>query len=91
MQKHDYSDIINHKYRGSRRPDKMSNLDRAAQFSPFAALTGYDDAVEEMAKKNTAEQLELEKPVDMDSWDPGSEIREDWDREEFEKSNSLPG
>ena len=69
----------------------MSNLDRAAQFSPFAALTGYDDAVEEMAKKNTAEQLELEKPVDMDSWDPGSEIREDWDREEFEKSNSLPG
>ena len=29
---------------------QMSMLDRAAQFSPFAALTGYDDAVEETAR-----------------------------------------
>ena len=28
----------------------MSMHDRAAQFSPFAALTGYDDAVEETAR-----------------------------------------
>ena len=28
----------------------MSMYDRAAQFSPFAALTGYDDAVEETVR-----------------------------------------
>ena len=28
----------------------MSNYDRAAQFAPFAALTGYDDAVKETAR-----------------------------------------
>ncbi len=29
---------------------QMSMLDRAAQFSPFAALTGYDDSVKEAAR-----------------------------------------
>ena len=28
----------------------MSRLNRAAQFAPFAALTGYDDAIEEAAR-----------------------------------------
>ena len=28
----------------------MSMLDRAAQFSPFAALTGYDDAIQETGR-----------------------------------------
>ena len=28
----------------------MSMLDRAAQFSPFAALTGYEDAIEEAGR-----------------------------------------
>ena len=28
----------------------MSNYERAAQFSPFAALTGYDDAIVETAR-----------------------------------------
>ena len=36
----------------------MSAYDRAAQFSPFAALTGYDDAVEETARL-TDEKAEL--------------------------------
>lgn len=34
----------------SKTHPQMSMLDRAAQFSPFAALTGYDDAVEETAR-----------------------------------------
>lgn len=61
--KNDYSDIINYPYKGSRRPNKMSQQNRGAQFSPFAALTGFEDAVDETAVRNTAEQLELEKPI----------------------------
>ena len=36
----------------------MSMLNRAAQFSPFAALTGYDDAIEETARL-TDSRIEL--------------------------------
>ena len=32
----------------------MKLADRAAQFAPFAALTGYDTAVDEMAKEHQA-------------------------------------
>lgn len=44
-----YDDIINLSRPLSDRP-KMSRYDRAAQFSPFAALTGYEDAVDETAR-----------------------------------------
>ena len=37
----------------------MSMLDRAAQFSPFAALTGYGDAIDEAARVTEA-QIELD-------------------------------
>ena len=36
----------------------MSNADRAAQFLPFAALTGYDDAIRETARL-TDQRIEL--------------------------------
>ena len=41
---------------------RMSLHDRAAQFSPFAALTGYDDAVEETARLTDA-RLELSEDM----------------------------
>ena len=86
--KKDYSDIINYPYKGSKKANKMSALDRAAQFSPFAALTGYEDAVEDMARTNTEEQLELEKPVSMDNWEPGSKIIDsDWDPDSSPKED----
>ncbi len=44
-------------YRSKKRP-AMSNYDRAAQFSPFAALTGYEAAVAE-AGRLVDERLEL--------------------------------
>lgn len=46
----DYSDIIDLKYEKSFNHKHMSNHDRAAQFAPFAALTGYDDLVIETAR-----------------------------------------
>lgn len=45
-----YEDIINLPHHVSERHARMSMLDRAAQFSPFAALTGYDAAIEETAR-----------------------------------------
>ena len=41
---------------------RMSLHDRAAQFSPFAALTGYEDAVEETARL-TDTRLELSEDM----------------------------
>ena len=49
----DYSDIIDHPHYESKTRPHMSMYDRAAQFSPFAALTGYEESVEETAKEET--------------------------------------
>ena len=42
-----YEDIINMEHPTSKKHPRMSMYARAAQFSPFAALTGHDDAVKE--------------------------------------------
>ena len=45
-----YDDIIDLPHPTSERHPRMPMANRAAQFSPFAALTGYDDAVKETAR-----------------------------------------
>lgn len=45
-----YDDIIDLPHHVSDKRPQMSLHDRAAQFLPFAALTGYDDAVRESAR-----------------------------------------
>lgn len=45
-----YDDIINLPHYVSKKRPQMSREARAAQFAPFAALTGYGDAVEETAR-----------------------------------------
>ena len=44
-----YADIINLPHHVSRNHPQMSMADRAAQFSPFAALTGHDGIIAEAA------------------------------------------
>lgn len=58
--KNDYSDIIHLPHYVSKKRPQMSMSDRAAQFSPFAALTGYDAAVKETARL-TDRKIELDE------------------------------
>ncbi len=53
-----YDDIIHLKYCGSTSPKRLSMEARAAQFAPFAALTGHNSAIAETARL-TSEQVEL--------------------------------
>lgn len=56
---HPYEDIIHLPHPTSLTRPRMPLLDRAAQFSPFAALTGYDEAVKETARL-TQERMEID-------------------------------
>ena len=53
-----YDDIINLPHHVSATRPHMPMIDRAAQFMPFRALTGYEDAVRETARL-TDEKIEL--------------------------------
>ena len=57
---HEYDDIINLPHHVSARHPQMSMYDRAAQFSPFAALTGHDAAIKE-TERLTEERVELDE------------------------------
>lgn len=58
--KNNYDDIINLPHHVSSTRPQMSMIDRAAQFSPFAALTGYDAAIKETGRL-TDEKIELDE------------------------------
>lgn len=68
MNRKNYDDIIRLPCPTSRRHPRMPEADRAAQFAPFAALTGYDSAIDETARF-TSEKTEL-----------GEDMRENLDR-----------
>ena len=53
-----YDDIIKLSHHVSKKHPQMSMEERAAQFAPFAALVGYEDAVEETARITT-KRIEL--------------------------------
>lgn len=55
-----YDDIINMPHHVSTTRPRMSMIDRAAQFSPFAALSGYGEAVAETARL-TDRKIEIDE------------------------------
>ena len=57
-EEHKYDDIRMLVHHRSRVHPPMSLWDRAAQFSPFAALSGHEDAIRETARLTT-ERIEL--------------------------------
>ena len=62
MKNNSYEDIINLSHPVSKNHPQMPLRDRAAQFAPFAALTGHDAAIKETARL-TDERLELSEEV----------------------------
>lgn len=52
-----YEDIVNLPHHVSTKHPQMSQEKRAAQFAPFAALTGYEDVIDETARQNEAQML----------------------------------
>lgn len=63
--KTEYEDIIHLPHPVSKTRARMSAIDRAAQFSPFAALTGFDAAVAETARL-TCQRSELDEDARME-------------------------
>ena len=63
-----YDDIIDLPHPTSERHPRMPMANRAAQFSPFAALTGYEDAVRETARLTEARpELTEEEKAHLDA------------------------
>lgn len=58
----EYGDIIHLPHPESKKHPRMSMHDRAAQFSPFAALTGHDEAIKETARL-TDERMDLDETI----------------------------
>jgi hypothetical protein len=59
-----YADIINLPHHVSKKRPQMSMYDRAAQFAPFAALTGHDARIKE------TEQSSLKRLEEKESGEP---------------------
>ena len=60
-----YDDIIHLPHHVSKTRPQMSMLDRAAQFSPFAALTGYDDIIKQAATHSNEAVERANTPVNL--------------------------
>jgi len=68
-----YDDIINMPHHVSTKHPQMAIEDRAAQFAPFAALSGYDEAIKSAANSHekaitTADKRNINKLSDC--YDP---------------------
>lgn len=62
---HRYDDIIGLPHRRSQTHAHMSMHNRAAQFMPFAALTGYETVIEHAALVNEEAVARANAPVDV--------------------------
>jgi hypothetical protein len=65
---HKYDDIIHLPHHVSTLHPRMPLADRAAQFSPFAALVGYEEAIEETARYTEARpELDESRKLELDA------------------------
>lgn len=66
--KHPYEDILHLPHPEPKKRQRMSIHDRAAQFSPFAALTGYEAMIQQTGREmeRSIELAEEEKRILLD-------------------------
>ena len=64
---HRYDDIIDLPHYEPKNHPRMSRLARAAQFSPFAALTGFDEVIRETARQHEIKMKQCSVFVDSDN------------------------
>lgn len=90
-----YDDIINLPHHISKKHPPMPLKNRAAQFAPFAALTGFDDAIEETGRV-TDEKALISEDVEnvLDSVlnsieDKKTEISVEFFQEDLKKSGGI--
>ena len=60
----EYKDIFELEHHVSKKRPQMSRINRAAQFAPFAALTGYDDLVRESARETETQRYLDENSIE---------------------------
>lgn len=60
-----YQSIINKPYQKSTKRKQMSLNDRAAQFAPFAALTGYEESLKETSRLTTKKKRLSQEAKDL--------------------------
>lgn len=89
-----YDDIINLPHPTSTKHPRMPMSDRAAIFSPFAALTGHGDAIQETARltetrieldEDTKAVLDLKQQILADKIDEWPEVSVVWFRPDEKK------
>ena len=59
-----YADLLDYKWNYDSLPNRMPLSQRAKIFLPFAALTGFDQALEETLRLEIAEMEERVRPFD---------------------------
>ncbi len=64
----EFDDIIDLPHPVSKSHPQMSMYNRAAQFAPFAALTGHGEAIVKTAKKNEESFEDKSDNEYMDDW-----------------------
>ena len=69
---HKYDDIINMEHHKSKKHPPMSLYARSAQFAPFAALTGYEDAVTETARE-VGERIDIDDELSLSIINPNND------------------
>lgn len=57
-----YDDIINLPHHISKKHPRMSLYARSSQFAPFAALTGYEDAINETSRQ-TSKKIDIDEEL----------------------------
>ncbi|WP_242839393.1 YolD-like family protein [Oribacterium sp. P6A1] len=60
-----YGDIIDLQHPDSLKHKRMSLYNRAAQFAPFAALTGYEEAIEETGRQVSEKMILSESQKEL--------------------------